>query len=149
MPPATGKRREKRISAALAIRLWGTDTRGRPFIEVTKTANVSRSGALLTGVPAKLAVGEIIGLTCNGKKYRFRVVWTGAEGSCEAGNVGLQCLESGKWVWDGLRLPLDDIDVYTRPPEAERRLVNRVRCFLSAEVICERPVRRYWFSSET
>jgi PilZ domain len=49
--------------------------------------------------------------------------------------VGLQCLESGEWIWEDLRLPLEDTDVYTRPPESKRRLVSRSPCFLSTEVV--------------
>src|SRR5438270_8318708 len=135
MSSGVGNRRHKRISAAIPVRLWGMDARGRPFIEVSKTENVSRTGVLLRGVPAKLALGDIIGLRCNEKKYQFRVVWTGMEGTADAGNVGLQSLDPGKWIWDTLRLPLDDIDIYARPPESERRLLNRVKCILSAEVL--------------
>jgi hypothetical protein len=70
------------------------------------------------------------------------VVWIGTEETSEAGNIGLQSLESGKWIWEDLRLPADDIDIYARPPQEERRLVNRVRCFVSAEVVCDRPAQR-------
>lgn len=136
MSIGAGNRREKRIAAVFPIRLWGLDANGRPFIEASKTVNVSRSGALLQGVPTKLNAGDVIGLRCNGKKYRFRVVWTGKNGTSEAGNVGLQSLEAGAWIWEELRLPLSDIDIYTRPLEAERRLVNRTNCFLSAELVC-------------
>ena len=69
-----GNCREKRIAAMFPIRLWGMDANGKPFIEVSKTVNVSRSGALLQEVPTKLVVGDVIGLRCNQKKYRFRVV---------------------------------------------------------------------------
>lgn len=106
------------------------------FIEASKTVNVSRSGVRLSGLPTKLTVGDVIGLKCNGKKYRFRVVWLGTTGGPEAGNVGLQSLEAGEWIWKDLKLPADDIEIYSRPPESELRLLNRVRCFLSAEVIC-------------
>lgn len=137
MPIRSGNRREKRIAAAFPIRLWGLDANGRPFIEASKTGNVSRSGALLHDVPTQLNAGDIIGLQCEGKKHRFRVVWTGKQGTTEAGNVGLQCLEAGTWIWEKLRLPVDDVDVYTRPPQSERRLVNRAQCFLSAEMVCD------------
>jgi PilZ domain len=142
MSSGAGKRRYKRIATALPVRLWGMDARGRPFIEVSKAENVSRTGVLLRGVPAKLAVGDIIGLRCQEKKYQFRVIWTGAEGSSEAGSVGLQSLDPGKWIWDNLRLPLDAVDIYTRPPECERRLLDRAKCFLSAEVLCNRAAKR-------
>lgn len=132
-----GNRREKRVAAVFPIRLWGLDANGRPFIEASSTVNVSRSGVRLGDVPAKLTVGDTIGLRCKQKKYRFRVVWTGQQGTSEAGNIGLACLESGEWIWEDLRLPLDDADIYTRPPESERRLISRAKCFLSAEVVCD------------
>jgi hypothetical protein len=137
MARGLGNRREKRIAAMFPIRLWGMDANGRPFIEASKTVNVSRSGALLRDVPTKLVVGDVIGLRCNQKKYRFRVVWIGKTGSSDAGNVGLQSLDSGEWIWKDLKFHADDIDIYARPPESERRLVNRVRCFLSAEAVCD------------
>ena len=137
MSRALGNRREKRLAAIFPIRLWGMDANGRPFIEASKTVNVSSSGAMLRDIPAKLVVGDVIGLKCNQKKYKFRVIWIGKTGRTDAGNVGLQSLDSGEWIWEDLNLPADNIDIYSRPPESERRLVNRVRCFLSAEAICE------------
>jgi hypothetical protein len=133
MSSGAGKRREKRIAAVFPIRLWGMDANGRPFIEAATTLNVSRKGAHLSDVPTKLAVGDVIGLTYNQQKYKFRVIWVGKTGTAEVGNVGLQSLEFGKWIWD-IKLPLDDTDIYSRPPASENRLRTRVKCFLSAEV---------------
>ena len=133
MSSSTGKRREKRIAAVFPIRLWGMDTNGRPFIEAATTLNVSRKGAQIRDVPAKLAVGDVIGLTYNQQKYSFRVIWVEKTGTSEAGNVGLQSLEFRKWIWD-VKLPFDDIDIYSRPPEREHRLRARVRCLMSADV---------------
>ena len=133
MSSGIGNRREKRVAAVFPIRLWGMDARGRPFIEVSRTVNISRSGVLLGDVPAKRSVGDIVGLTYGNKKHRFRVVWTGKAGTSEAANVGLQSLDSGKWIWD-LKLPADSVDIYSRPPEHEKRLLARVGCFLSTEV---------------
>ncbi len=137
MPQNSSSRPEKRIAAVFPIRLWGVDANGRPFIEASKTVNVSPSGMRLCDVPTKLGVGDVIDLNCNERKYRFRVVWIGTAGTSEAGSMGLQSLESGEWIWEELNLPAEDVDIYSQPPESERRLVNRVRCFLSAEVVCE------------
>jgi hypothetical protein len=128
MSRSLSNRREKRIAAVFPIRLWGMDANGRPFIEASKTINVSRSG-VRCDVPTKLGVGDVIG-------HRFRVVWIGTAGTSDAGSIGLQSLESREWIWEELNLPAEDVDIYSRPPESERRLVNRVRCFLSAEVVC-------------
>jgi hypothetical protein len=61
------------------------------------------------------------------------VIWTGKAGTSEAANVGLQSLDSGKWIWD-LKLPADAVDIYSRAPEHEKRVLVRVGCFLSSEV---------------
>jgi PilZ domain len=63
-------------------------------------------------------------------------VWVGQSGTSQAGNVGLQCLDSVSWIWEDLRLPIHETDIYSRPPEAERRLLTRAQCFMSAEIQC-------------
>src|SRR6202035_5760644 len=73
MPRHVGKRREKRMAALHPIRLWGMDAKGRPFIEAASTLDVSGKGARLKDVQAKLAVGDIVGLSSGGQKGRFRV----------------------------------------------------------------------------
>jgi hypothetical protein len=135
MSTGAGKRRYKRIRTALPIRLWGMDANGRPFIEVSTTVNVSRAGTQVNRIPAKLSEGDIIGLRCGERKYNFRVVWTGKKGTAAEGHVGLQSLEQGKWIWDGLRLPPDDIDIYARPPHLEQRMVKRLQSLVSAEIV--------------
>jgi hypothetical protein len=85
MSVCAARRREKRTPAFIPIKLWGLDANGRPFMEAARTLDVSHGGVRLTELPAKLAVGDTIGLKCKQKKYRFRVVWTGKEGTSEAG----------------------------------------------------------------
>jgi hypothetical protein len=133
MARAVGKRNEKRIEAVRPIRLWGMDANGRPFIEAATTLNVSRTGALLKGVPAKLAVGEILALKFGERKCRFRVVWIGQAGTAEQGHLSLQSLEPERYIWD-MKLPASNIDTYTHPQNVERRLLKRLQCWVSAEV---------------
>lgn len=135
MSVGIGKRRHKRIRTALPVRLWGMDANGRPFIEVSTTVNVSRTGTQLSCIPTKLSEGDIIGLRCGERKHNFRVIWTGKKGTAEEGHVGLQSLEPGKWIWDGLRLPADDIDIYAQPPHLEQRMVKRLQSLVSAEIV--------------
>jgi len=131
MNRAIGKRGEKRIPAAYPIRLWGMDADGRAFIQEASTINVSRKGALLKDIPVKLAVGDIVGLTLQEQKYRFRVTWVGQAETPESGQVGLQSLQRHKQIWD-VKLPADGLDIFTR--ERDYRLLMRVQCTLSAEV---------------
>src|SRR5947209_3495126 len=120
MNRAIGKRGEKRIPAAYPIRLWGMDADGRAFIQEASTINVSRKGALLKDIPVKLAVGDIVGLTLQEQKYRFRVTWVGQAETPESGQVGLQSLQRHKQIWD-VKLPADGLDIFTR--ERDYRLL--------------------------
>lgn len=132
-----GKRRYKRIRTALPVRLWGMDANGRPFIEVSTTVNVSRTGTQLSRIPTKLSERDIIGLRCGERKHNFRVVWTGKKGTAEEGHVGLQSLEPGEWIWDGLHLPADDTDIYAHPPHLEQRTGKRLQSLVSAEIVSD------------
>ena len=140
-----GKRREKRTAAVHPIRLWGMDASGRPFIEAASTVNVSRKGSLLKDVPAKLAVGDVVGLTSGEQKAKFRVVWVGQAGTSEADHVGLQSLDFGKDIWD-LPPVADGVDTYIRPPQRENRLLARLKCSLSGEVSSDSAAARVWVS---
>jgi hypothetical protein len=121
------------------------DASGRPFIEAASTVNVSRKGSLLKDVPAKLAVGDVVGLTSGEQKGQFRVVWVGQAGTPDASHVGLQSLEFGKDIWD-LKNVTDGVDTYTHPPQRENRLLTRLKCSLSAEVSSDGAAGRAWVS---
>ena len=133
MARTAGKRQEKRIAVIYPVKLWGMDCNGRPFIEAATTLNISANGALLKNIPAKLAVGDVIGLSSGGQKCRFRIVWLGQAGTSEAGHLGLQSLADEKRIWD-MELPAQSIDIYTRSQESDSRLLPRLECCLSAEV---------------
>ncbi len=44
-------------------------------------------------------------------------------------------MEPGRWIWEGLRLPADDADIYVSQPQLEQRHVKRAPCLVSAEII--------------
>jgi len=58
-----GKRREPRKAVQLSVRIFGTDGEGKIFSETVTAADVSQNGARVTGVRAKPASDEIIGVT--------------------------------------------------------------------------------------
>jgi hypothetical protein len=119
------------------------DAKGRPFIEAASTLDVSGKGARVKDVHAKLAVGDVVGLSSGGQKGRFRVVWVGQAGTPEASHVGLQSLEFKKHLWD-LKLPDGSFDTYTRPPQREHRLLTRLKCSLSVEVRSDGGDKQVW-----
>ena len=129
-----GQRREPRTQIRLPVRIFGTDQDGRPFSENVFTIDVSREGARLQGVQARIKVGEIIGLSHGTNKGRFRVKWTGQIGSAAQGQIGLQNNDPRKALWT-VALPEPKIDSYGRQSKAaERRLHPRLKSTNSVEL---------------
>ena len=128
-----GRRRQGRTDAKLAVKLWGTDASGRPFIDPVFTRNISAQGALLEGVQRQLNPGETVGLTYNQQKARFRVTWVGEAGSEEQGLVGVENAVPGQPLWD-VPLPPPAPDSYVPAKLADRRRFPRFECKASVEV---------------
>jgi PilZ domain len=129
-----GQRREPRKAATLTVRIFGTDVDGRPFSENVSTVNVSREGACVAGVNARIKVGEIVGIACGSKKGRLSVKWVGEPGTLQAGRVGLANLSPDKPLWD-LPLPAPAFDDFGRHSMgSERRKHARLKCVNSVEL---------------
>jgi len=91
------KRRERRLTVPITVRLWGLDRQGKVFSQNAKTLNIATSGARIFGVTADLERGYIVGLQCGNMRARFMVVWVGEKGSPREGQVGLRVAENGLW----------------------------------------------------
>jgi len=99
-----GRRLDDRTPNELSIRIWGMDSAGRPFSSQARTIDITRTGARITGIEHICQKGDVIGIQHGEQKARFRVVWVGNPGSAKAGQVGVHCVESGKYIW-GVQLP--------------------------------------------
>src|SRR5205823_2271142 len=99
-----GRRIDDRVPNELSIRIWGMDSAGRPFSSQARTIDITRTGARITGIDHICQKGDVIGIQHGEEKARFRVVWVGNPGSAKAGQVGVHCVESGKYIW-GVKLP--------------------------------------------
>ena len=127
-----GKRIEPRKEVQVPVRLFGTDSAGAIFSQKAVTVNISRNGVELSGVDAKLAIGEIVGLTYGTNRVHFRVKWIGKPNTPKAGRIGLLNVSPGKPLWD---FPLDSTgkDSY-QAGSSERRRHPRYRCQNSIEI---------------
>ena len=129
----TGLRREERIPVQLPVRVWGMDANKKPFIQTATTADVTRTGARITGLTASTAQGEIIGIQHGEVKSRCKIAWSGTEGSQRAGQIGIRMLEMDKVLWgDAMRAAKENLrkapaQVITMPA-AGRRLYERHSC---------------------
>ncbi len=69
------RRHEARTEVNLALMVWGVDIQGERFLQEVRAHDISRSGALLSGLDAELKSGDVIGILYAGRKARYRVVW--------------------------------------------------------------------------
>ncbi len=115
-----GKRREPRKPVQLSVRIFGTDGEGKIFSETVTAADVSQNGARVTGVRAKPAADEIIGVTYGKNKVHFRVKWIGEMGSPREGELGLLNLTPEKPFWDFPQFSSDP----GAPADCPRQVLN-------------------------
>ena len=95
-----GDRAEPRIDVTLSIEMCGTDIHGKRFMETVRTSNVSRRGAQLEGVQAKVKVHDTVTIKCDDRQEDFRVAWVGASLTPLAGQIGVIVIEQNTALWD-------------------------------------------------
>ncbi len=120
------RRTETRIIMEVPVRLWGTDADGKPFNLECRTLDISRVGARIEGVSARLKQGDIIGIQSAFGKARFRVTWVGHEGSHAYGKISVCCVEPGKCIWDPKFLSAKEETNPTEPLGSRRKAVRYI-----------------------
>jgi hypothetical protein len=93
------RRRSRRVSAHLPVRVWGVDAHDLPFMQLASVKNLCSTGAVLHGVLRQVRPGEILEVQLDQGKAQFRVIWTGTPGTCLAGEIGLETLDSEPCLW--------------------------------------------------
>jgi len=115
--------REPRLKLQLPVRAYGINKTGSSFIENTITANVSRNGAHLIGLTCEVRNDEVLILSHQDRKSRFRVVWSRKHDTRPVFEIGLRALALAQSIWA--------IDFSGRTDEcesAEHRVAQRYIC---------------------
>jgi hypothetical protein len=94
------ERQKKRIHAALPIRITYWDSETKPVLEMACTYDISEQGARLTGLRCVKEPGEIVAIERGRSKAFCRVVWIGEPNSELQGQIGIQCVESDRILWE-------------------------------------------------
>ena len=104
------------MAVTLPVRIWGMDTAGRLFNVDAHTKDITPVGACIEGVFAHLQRGAVIGVQCGRSQARFRVTWIGQLGSRHHGQIGIRCIDPGKYIW-GVPLPrkMEEVSVQSLP----------------------------------
>ncbi|HEV2396863.1 MAG TPA: PAS domain S-box protein [Candidatus Sulfotelmatobacter sp.] len=94
-----GLRREHRISGCKPVTVLGKDALDKPFSQNTFTVEISRTGLRLQGLPP-LACGTTLMVEFGRQQARYRVAWVGEKGSSSWGQVGLECIDHEKNIFE-------------------------------------------------
>lgn len=90
--------RELRIHTALPVRVAWTDA-GKTTTQSACTIDVSQKGARLTGVMG-VKTGQRITIRRKVSEAHFRVIWTGKPQTLHEGQIGVECVDADKIIWD-------------------------------------------------
>jgi len=128
-------RSDKRIHAALPIRVTYWDKEVKPRLAMACTYDISPRGARVTALPGLAGVGEILAVEQGRNKTWCRVVWVGDDSSQRRGQIGIQCIDSDATLWKAeLRYMQEQYD-----PMAPEGLLGRMKWIGSLD----RDRRRY------
>src|SRR5262249_9576902 len=93
------RRRKARRPAAIPVRVRFTDPRHKPSIAMACTLDISADGARLNLAGWNAQGGEMIHVERGKEKSLFRIAWVGEPNTPRQGQVGIQCVEPGKDIW--------------------------------------------------
>jgi serine phosphatase RsbU (regulator of sigma subunit) len=87
------------------------------------TVDISNSGARIAGLEEPLEPAEIVKVECGNREAPFRVMWIGAPGTANAGQVGLECLAADADLWKLNLSQLEDDKPLLRARAVQRGLL--------------------------
>ena len=102
-------RNDKRVHVALPIRITYWDEDNKPGLEMACTYDISASGARISKLRAVNKEGEIVAVERGRNKAYCRVVWVGDDNSKLHGQIGLQCVEPDRNIWDQELRDMDEV----------------------------------------
>ena len=99
MYEGTERRRKPRRPAAIPVRVRFTDPRHKPSIAMACTLDISSEGARISLPGSNVESGEVVHVERGKEKSMFRIAWVGEKNTPRQGQIGIQCVEPGKDIW--------------------------------------------------
>jgi len=94
------RRPHLRVKTFLQAKVWGLDAKSRPFSQIATIVNISDPEIVLSGLRCTLKPGAVVDVQYDGSVAEFLVVWTGMPGAAALGEVGMQRVSPGTYIWD-------------------------------------------------
>ena len=102
-------RNNKRVNIALPIRITYWDEDNKPGLEMACTYDISATGARISKLRSVNQAGEIVAIERGRSKAYCRVVWIGDEKSKLHGQLGLECVEPDRNLWETELHEMEDV----------------------------------------
>jgi len=102
------------------------DSKQRPVNVPASTLDISKHGARLTGVNCWDYPGETVGIRFGTEKARYRIVWVGLPNSPVDGQIGLQCVDEGRYIWDVVAPASESVPQTGLSPTRVRSVGNQI-----------------------
>jgi hypothetical protein len=129
---------EPRFDVDLPIRVFGVDADDHVFSQIAHALNISKHGAEIAGVKARLKTGDVIGVHLGDKKARCRVVSVVEAGAVETIEVGVKVVEGQPCPWqtemEAQRSTGTVLISRTAPAAKDKRRFPRQRVSLQIEI---------------
>ena len=93
-------RNDKRLHVALPIRITYWDQDKKPGLEMACTYDISARGARISSLRFVNQTGEVVAVERGRNKAFCRVVWIGDDKSKLQGQIGLECIEPNRTLWE-------------------------------------------------
>jgi PilZ domain len=103
------ERSAKRVHVALPLRITYWDKDKKPGLEMACTYDISPRGARITRLRCIKEAGEIVAIERGRNKSFCRVVWIGEPNSELQGQIGLQCIESERAMFENELRDLEEV----------------------------------------
>jgi hypothetical protein len=93
------QRDQPRKEERLVVIIDGRDKSGHSFTQNAVASNLSKSGALLSGITKQVRSGDLIWVEHGGKRSRFKVVWVRDSESHQLIQAAIHLLKTEPCPW--------------------------------------------------
>jgi len=105
------RRDDPRVHVSSPVKLTAIDVDGRSIEQEVTTINVSRRGALLSGIRGKLRQGDTVVLSRLNLQEEYSISWVGKEKTTKAGQIGVSAIDAASSFWNDVIDKLSPVEM--------------------------------------